>query len=256
MTGVRAIIVDDERLARERVRTLLENAGGVTIAAECAGGQEAVETIEAERPDLMFLDVQMPDLNGFEVLEAVGPDRLPAVVFVTAYDEYALRAFEVHALDYLLKPIDPGRFAAALAHALEAVRARGQPQADRRLLDLLDALGEREQRLDRLVVRSQGKIFFLKPAEIDWIEADGKYARLHVGREAHVVRYALKRLAVRLRDHGFVRVHRSAIVNADRIKELQPWFHGEYVVILRDGTKLTSSAAHSEDLHRLVDKTV
>jgi two-component system LytT family response regulator len=256
MSEARVIIVDDERLARERVRTLLEAAGGVEVVAECAGGREAVEAIDAERPDLVFLDVQMPDLNGFEVLQAVGPDRLPAVVFVTAYDEYALRAFEVHALDYLLKPIDPERFAGALAHALQAVRSRGKAPADRRLLDLLDALGEREQRLDRLVVRSQGRIFFLKPAEIDWIEADGKYARLHVGKEAYVVRHALKRLAVRLRDHGFVRVHRSAIVNADRIKELQPWFHGEYVVILRDGTKLTSSAAHSEDLHRLVDKTV
>ena len=133
---------------------------------------------------------------------------------------------------------------------------RAAPGGDRRLLALLDALMTREGRLDRLVVRSQGKVFFLKPAEIDWIEADGKYARLHVGRETHVVRHALKRLADRLKAHGFVRVHRSGIVNADRIKELQPWFHGEYVVILRDGTKLTSSAAHSEELHRMVEKTI
>jgi two-component system LytT family response regulator len=253
MSDLTAIIVDDEQLARERVRTLLASAGGVKLLAECDGGRAAVEAIETNRPDLVFLDVQMPDLNGFEVLEAVGAERLPGVVFVTAYDEYALRAFEVHALDYLLKPIDPGRFAAALHHAVDALRG---PATDRRLRDLLDALGEREQQLDRLVVRSQGKIFFLKPAEIDWIEADGKYAQLHVGRESHVVRYPLKRLAVRLKEHGFVRVHRSAIVNADRIKELQPWFHGEYVVILRDGTKLTSSTAHSQELHRLADRTV
>ena len=256
MGEARALIVDDEQLARERVRSLLEAADGVTEVGECAGGREAVPAIEEHQPDLVFLDVQMPDVNGFEVLEAIGPERLPAVIFVTAYDEYALRAFEVHALDYLLKPIDPGRFAAALAHALEMLRDRHTDVSDRRLVDLLDALSEREQRLDRLVVRSQGRIFFLKPAEIDWIEADGKYARIHVGQDAHVVRYALKRLAVRLKEHGFVRVHRSAIVNAERIKELQPWFHGEYVVILRDGTKLTSSAAHSDELHRLVDKTI
>jgi two-component system LytT family response regulator len=256
MSDLTAIIVDDEQLARERVRTLLAGAPGVKLLAECDGGRAAVEAIEAHQPDLVFLDVQMPDLNGFEVLEAVGDDRLPGVVFVTAYDEYALRAFEVHALDYLLKPIDAERFQAALRHAVEAIRGPEKGGTDRRLLELLDALGEREQRVDRLVVRSQGKVFFLKPAEIDWIEADGKYARLHVGREAHVVRYPLKRLAVRLKEHGFVRVHRSAIVNADRIKELQPWFHGEYVVILKDGTKLTSSSAHSEELHRLVERGV
>ena len=253
MTDLRALIVDDEPLARERVRTLLEAAQGISVIGECAGGHAAVAAIEAQRPDLLFLDVQMPDLDGFEVLEAVGPDRLPAVIFVTAYDEFALRAFDVHALDYLLKPIDPSRFAEALAHATTALRARVDPHTDRRLTALLEALGEREERLDRLVVRSQGCIFFLKPADIDWIEADGKYARLHVGRDAHVVRYALKRLAVRLQEHGFVRVHRSAIVNAERIKELQPWFHGEYVVILKDGTRLTSSAAHSAELHKLVD---
>ena len=254
MSQIRAVIVDDEALARERVRTLLESAGGAEVVAECSGGREAVETIEAERPDLIFLDVQMPDLNGFEVLEALGAEQLPAVIFVTAYDEYALRAFEVHALDYLLKPIEPARFTAALRHAIDSLRSRAAP--DQRLLALLDALGEREQRLDRLVMKAGGKIFFLKPADIDWIEADGKYARLHLGRDAHQVRYPLKRLAARLKEHGFVRVHRSAIVNAERIRELQPWFHGEYVVILKDGTKLTSSAAHSEDLHRLVDKSV
>ncbi len=241
MKATRVVIIDDEALARERVRSLLADATGVTVVAECTGGREAVETILGVRPDLVFLDVQMPDLNGFEVLEAVAAEWLPAVIFVTAYDEYAIKAFDVHAVDYLLKPIEAERFRKALARATN--RGAG-------LLSLLD-----ERPIDRLVIRTRGKVSFLKPSEIDWIEADGKHARLHAGRDVHVVRHTLTRLEQRLASHGFVRVHRSAIVNVDRIKELEPWFHGEYVVILKDGTKLTSSAAHSQALHRIVDAT-
>ena len=229
----RALIVDDEALARVRVRTLRAAERDVTSLGECAGGREAAAAIVRERPDLVFLDIQMPDLDGFQVLEAVAMDWLPAVVFVTAYDEYAIQAFDVNAMDYILKPIEPARFKKALARALK----RGP--------------------LDRLVVRSGGKVTFVKPSEIDWIEADGKHAVLHTGggREMHVVRHTITRLEQRLAPHGFVRVHRSAIVNVDRIKELEPWFHGEYVVILKDGTKLTSSAAHSQALHRIIDAT-
>jgi len=237
--STRALIVDDESLARERVRSLLANAAGVTVVGQCSGGREAVEVILRERPDLVFLDVQMPDLNGFEVVDAVANEWLPAVIFVTAYDEYAIKAFDVHAIDYLLKPIEPERFRKALSRATK-----------HGLLSLLD-----ERPIDRLVIRTRGKVSFLKPSEIDWIEADGKHARLHTGHETHVVRHTLTRLEQRLASHGFVRVHRSAIVNVDRIKELEPWFHGEYVVILKDGTKLTSSAAHSQALHRIVDAT-
>ena len=248
MRDIRALIVDDEALARERVRTLLAAASGVTIIGECTGGREAVEAIIDQEPDLVFLDVQMPDLDGFQVLEALGDDDLPAIVFVTAYDEYALRAFEVHAVDYLLKPIEPERFARTLEHVRTTLGNRSD-----RLEALLDALATRDLPLDRLVIRTRGKVSFLKPSEIDWVEADGKHVKLHAGRETHVVRQQLKRLEPRLTPHGFVRVHRSAIVNVDRIKELEPWFHGEYVVILKDGTKLTSSAAHSEALHRIID---
>jgi two-component system LytT family response regulator len=237
MTATRAIIVDDEALARERVRTLLAGAPGIEVVAECSGGREGVERILAERPDLVFLDVQMPDLDGFEVLEAVASEWLPAVVFVTAYDEYAIKAFDVHAIDYLLKPIEPERFRKALARVQK-----------RDLLAMLD-----ERPIDRLVIRTRSKVSFLKPSEIDWIEADGKHAVLHAGRETYVVRHTLTRLEQRLVPHGFVRVHRSAIINVDRIKELEPWFHGEYVVVLKDGTKLTSSAAHSQALHRIID---
>jgi two-component system LytT family response regulator len=236
MKPLRTLIIDDEALARERVRTLLAETD-VAVIGECKGGREAVEAILEHQPDLVFLDVQMPDLNGFEVLDAVASEWLPAVIFVTAYDEYALKAFDVHAIDYLLKPIEPARFHKALARA-----------SKRGLLSLLD-----ERPFDRLVIRTRGKVSLLKPSEIDWIEADGKHAVLHAGKETHVVRHTLKRLEARLSSHGFVRVHRSAIVNVDRIKELEPWFHGEYVVILKDGTKLTSSAAHSQALHRIID---
>jgi two-component system LytT family response regulator len=249
MAEIRALIVDDEALARERVRTLLAGESDVELVGECVGGQEAVDAILEQRPDLVFLDVQMPDANGFEVIEAVGPERLPAVVFLTAYDEYALRAFEVHALDYVLKPIEPARFASTLERAR---RALGDAK-DQRLHDLLDARAAREAPVDRLVVRTRGKVWFLRPSEIDWIEADGKHVKLHVGNATHVLRQKLGDLEGRLAPHGFVRVHRSAIVNVDRIQELEPWFHGEYVVILKDGTTLTSSAAHSEALHRIVD---
>jgi len=225
----RVLIVDDEALARERLRTLLSSERDVTIVGECSGGREAVTAIVQSRPDLVLLDIQMPDLDGFQVLEAVAMDWLPAVVFVTAYDEYAIQAFDVNAMDYILKPIEPARFKKALGRALK----RGP--------------------LDRLVIRAAGKVLFVKPGDIDWIEADGKLAQVHVGRETHAVRIPLKRLEERLEAHGFVRVHRSAIVNVDRIRELEPWFHGEYVVILKDGTKLTSSAAHSQALHRIVD---
>jgi two-component system LytT family response regulator len=225
----RVLIVDDEALARERIRTLLASERDVTIVGECSGGREAVAAIVQHRPDLVFLDIQMPDLDGFQVLEAVAMDWLPAVVFVTAYDEYAIQAFDVNAMDYILKPIEPARFQQALGRAVK----RGP--------------------LDRFVIRAGGKVLFVKPGDIDWIEADGKLAQVHVGRETHAVRIPLKRLEERLEAHGFVRVHRSAIVNVDRIRELEPWFHGEYVVILKDGTKLTSSAAHSQALHRIVD---
>jgi len=235
---IRALIVDDEALARERVRSLLEGTD-VTVVEECSGGRDAVTAILEQRPDLVFLDVQMPDLDGFDVLEAVATEWLPQVIFVTAYDEYAIKAFDVHAIDYLLKPIEPERFRRALARVTK-----------RDLLALLD-----ERPIDRLVIRTRSKVSFLRPSEIDWIEADGKHAVLHAGRETHVVRHTLTRLEQRLAPHGFVRVHRSAIVNVDRIKELEPWFHGEYVVILKDGTKLTSSAAHSQALHRIIDAT-
>lgn len=234
---MRALIVDDEALARERVRTLLGTLEGIEVIGEASGGRDAIEQILAHKPDVVFLDVQMPDVDGFEVLDAVAAEWLPAVIFITAYDEYAIKAFDVHAVDYVLKPIVPERLHAAVR--------RASKQDVRTLLD--------DRPLARLVIRSAGKLSFVKPAEIDWLEADGKHVVLHAGRETHVVRQTLTGLERRLGPHGFVRIHRSAIVNVEKIKELEPWFHGEYVVVLEDGTKLTSSAAHSRALHKLID---
>ena len=234
---MRALIVDDEALARERVRTLLAELDGIEVIGEASGGRDAIEQILAKKPDVVFLDVQMPDVDGFEVLDAVAAEWLPAVVFITAYDEYAIKAFDVHAVDYVLKPIVPERFKEAVQRATK--------QDVRTLLD--------DRPLERLVIRAEGKISFLKPTEIDWLEADDKHVVLHTGRETHIVRQTITSLERRLAPRGFVRIHRSAIVNVEKIKELEPWFHGEYVVVLKDGTKLTSSAAHSRALHKLID---
>ena len=197
----------------------------------------------------MFLDVQMPGLNGFEVIEAVGADRMPTVIFVTAYDEYALRAFEVHALDYLLKPFGRDRFQQTLQHAREILERRRAGDLGRRLLALVnDIKPEPAARLDRLVVKSGGRVFFLRTDEIDWIEAAGNYVRLHLGEESHLFRETMNRMEARLDGRRFVRIHRSRIVNTERVKELQPWFNGEHVVILQNGTRLTLSRGYREKL--------
>lgn len=252
MTNIRALIVDDEPLARERLRGLLEAEPDVTVVGECADGEAAVDAIRAEPPDLVFLDVQMPNLDGFGVVEAVGPENMPATVFVTAYDRYALQAFEVHALDYLLKPFDHARFAVALG------RARAQLQQDRaagaadQLLALLDEVKTPARKgTERIAVKSAGGVSFLRAEEVDWVEAAGNYAKLHAGRDVHLLRETLNALETRLDPEQFVRIHRSTIVNLDAIKELQPLFHGDYAVILRDGTELVLSRSYRQKLKGL-----
>jgi two-component system LytT family response regulator len=258
MSPVRALIVDDEPLGRERLRTLLRAESDVEVVGECANGLEAVKSIDELSPDLIFLDVQMPELDGFGVLEAVGVDRMPPTVFVTAYDQYALRAFEVHALDYLLKPFTRGRFRKTLDRVREHLRRDEPPAPDlsKQLLELLKDVRTERQYLERLVVKSGGRVFFLRTSEIDWIEAAGNYLRLHAGQDVHLLRETMKNVETKLDPDRFVRIHRSIIVNTDRIRELQPWFHGEYVVILVDGTKLTSSRNFDEGLKRMLKNTV
>lgn len=249
---IRALIVDDEPLARERLVTLLKRHEDVEVIAECASGRRAVAVIRKEKPDLVFLDVQMPELSGFEVIEAVGVDAMPTVIFVTAYDKYAIKAFEVHALDYLLKPFDRERFDKALEHAREHIEARDNESLSQRLMLLLADHAGSANAADRLVIRSGGRITFLKTSEIEWIEASGNYARIHTHRDEHLLRETLTELETRLDSARFARIHRSTIVNIDCIKELEPIFHGDLEITLRNGTRLTLSRAYRSRLERLL----
>jgi two-component system LytT family response regulator len=252
---IRTLIVDDEPLARERIRALLADEPNVEMVGECANGREAVLAVQEQKPDLIFLDVQMPELDGFAVLEKIGAEKMPAVIFVTAYDQYALRAFEVHALDYLLKPFDRERFQKALRRARQQIQQAANGDLNQRLLALLEDLRAEKSWLERLVIKSGGRVFFLKADEIDWIEAAGNYVRLHVERESHLLRETIKNLESQLDPNKFLRISRSTIVRIDRIKELQPWFHGEHAIILHDGTQLTSSRTYREKLDALLGKS-
>jgi len=254
MPDIRAILVDDEPLGRERIRTLLSDIPDFELVAECADGREALAAVERVRPDLMFLDVQMPELDGFDVLDALDPETRPFVIFVTAYDQYAIRAFDVHALDYLLKPFDRERFDQALARARASIAAGRDGLTQQRVLDLIEQLRVERGPLERLVVKSAGRIVFLRVEEIDWIEAAGNYLKIHAGAETHLHRETMNTMQQRLGADHFARIHRSTIVNLDRIRELQPAFHGEYVVILRDGTKLTLSRSHRDALAHLLQE--
>jgi two-component system, LytTR family, response regulator len=250
----RAVIADDEPLARERLRTLLAAETDVVLLRECGDGPAAVAAVRELRPDLLFLDVQMPGLDGFGVLRALdGDDALPEIVFVTAYDRYALQAFEVHALDYLLKPFTRRRFGEAMEHVLRRLELREGRGPAPGVAALLDALRAERERPDRIAVRGSRGVHFVKPDEIVWVEAEGNYVKLHTGAGDHLLRSTLKEVEARLGSHRFVRVHRSALVNQDRIRRLEPWFHGEFVVVLEDGTRLTSSRTYSGNLRRLAE---
>ncbi|MFN7942913.1 MAG: LytTR family DNA-binding domain-containing protein [Thermoanaerobaculia bacterium] len=250
---LRTIVVDDEPLARQRMRGLLTSLPGVELVAECASAAEAEAAVTRERPDLLMLDIAMPEVDGFGLLQALGDRRPPAVVFVTAHDEHALRAFEVHALDYLLKPFDRERLSQAIERARHH-RERGNGDLEEKLRALLSDLGRAPAGgyLERLVVRTGGKISFVRTEEIDWIEAAGNYARLHLGRESHLIRDTMNALEKKLDPKRFQRIHRSTIVQVDRIKELQHVFHGDYSVQLRDGTRLTLSRGYREQFERAV----
>jgi two-component system, LytTR family, response regulator len=250
---IRTIIVEDEPLARDRLRTLLEDEPDIEIVAECADGATAVVTIRDEEPDLVFLDVNMPELDGFGVLEQLGADAVPAVVFVTAYDHFAVQAFDAHALDYILKPFDEDRFRTALDRARTALRVRASQDIDTRLAALLGDL-RRPRHLERLAIKSGGKIVFIRTDEIDWIGAEGNYARLHTGTRSHLLRETMSMLESKLDPDRFLRIHRSTIVNTESIAELEPLFQGDYVVILRDGTRLTSSRGYRSNLQAFMNR--
>lgn len=256
MTKIRTLIVDDEAMARERVLTLLQQQPDIEIVGECADGAQALSAIERLEPELVFLDVQIPVMDGFGVIRALAPQRMPMVVFTTAYDEYALRAFEVHALDYLLKPFDGPRFLRTLERARERLERQRAGDLGKRLLAMVqDMKPEGAQAPDRLVVKSGGRIFFIRTDEIDWVDAAGNYVRLHVKGDAYLFRETMSAMEARLDASRFVRIHRSHIVNADRIKELQPG-NGDHAVILRTGVKLPLSRGYKDRLQDRMGRTM
>jgi two-component system, LytTR family, response regulator len=252
---IRTLIVDDEPLARRNLRVLLEKDSEIEIVEECRNGREAVKAINSLSPDLIFLDIQMPEMDGFDVLARVDPGQINAIIFVTAFDQYALKAFDVHALDYLLKPFDDERFAHALDRAKSQIEAREINRLSKRLLALLeeresarqDTTGQKPY-LTRLMMKVSGRVVLLKVDEIDFIEAEGNYAKLHVGRKTHLLREKMNDLEAQLDPEKFVRIHRSIIVNLDRIKEMHPHFNGDYIVVLEDGRQLRLSRTRREAL--------
>jgi len=252
--NIRTLIVDDEPLARERLRKLLLKHSDIEIVGECGNGLEAIETVREKSPDLMFLDVQMPELDGFGVVEKLEPQEMPAIIFVTAHDKFALQAFDVHALDYLLKPFDSERFQKALDRARQRLRNQQGNELNRQIADLLADLRSGAKAPDRLAIKTSGRVIFLKIDEIDWVEAADNYVSLHVGNESHLHRETMSALESKLPADRFMRISRSTIVNVERIKELQPLFHGEYSVILRNGTRLTLSRSYRDKLQHLLGK--
>lgn len=249
MTGtakIKTLIVDDETPARRRIRRFLAAESDVEVVGECGDPLKAVECIQQRNPDLVFLDVQMPGLDGFGVLESLPPKNVPEVIFVTAFDQHALRAFEVRALDYLLKPFGRPRFRQALDRARTQIRQQGVAGPDPRLNQLIESLGSKPKQTDRVVIKSAGRIILLRTDEIDWLEAADNYVRVHVGAESHLLRETLGALEVRLDPAKFLRIHRSTMVNIDRVKELQPWFHGDYIVMLQDGSRLNLSRSYRD----------
>jgi two-component system LytT family response regulator len=256
MKKFKVLVADDEPLARERLTTLLAQEPDVELVGPARDGEEAITAIHDDSPDLVFLDVQMPQMNGFDVIEAVGSDKMPLVIFVTAYDQHALKAFQVRALDYLLKPFDRERFTDALQRARKQLERDENGDLGRRLLALVKDLRRDQPRSDRLVVKSGGRLFFLRTDEIDWVEAAGNYVRLHVGPASHLLRETMNAIEGRLDPEKFFRIHRSRIVNMERIQELQPWLNGEYAVLLRTGTRLTLSRGYREKLQDRLGKAI
>ena len=267
---IRALVVDDEPVARDRVVRLLQQQADIELVGQCSNGLETVTAIEQLSPDLVFLDVQMPEMDGFEVVRALDAGHVPAVVFVTAYDEYAVRAFEVHALDYLLKPFSSMRFRATLAHARDQLNRYRAGELGRKLLTLAPTLWDKSEkseksersdspspaRPERLLVRSAGRVHFVRTAEIEWCEAAGNYVRLHVGQESHLFRETMNSLESKLDPRHFIRIHRSTIVNVEQIEQLRSSLGGESTVILRNGVKLTLSRGYREGFQERFGKSL
>jgi len=252
---IRTIVSDDEPLAREKLRILLASEAGVRIVAECRDGRQTIDALQTYKPDLLLLDIQMPGADGFQVLSAIPADDMPLVVFTTAYDQYAIRAFETHAVDYLLKPFDHERLHKAIERIRSELLKTNDREMTQRILDLLAGTRAESRVTKRLAIKAAGRVVFLDVEEIDWVEAAANYVRLHVGKESHLLRESIGRISERLDPDRFVRVHRSTIVNVRRIKELQPCNSGEYIVVLKDGKELSCSRGYRTELDHLIGDT-
>lgn len=250
---IRTVIADDETLARTKLRTLLTAENGIDLVAECQDGNQSLAAVRNYKPDLLFLDVQMPDFDGFTVVDQIAADQRPIVIFTTAYDHYAIRAFDAHALDYLLKPFNQERLHRALERVKAEVLKSHEQSVKARMLELLSEFNPRSKPLRRLVIKTAGRVVFLDMHEIDWIEAAANYVKLHVGRESFLLREGIGQMAAKLDPDRFVRIHRSSIVNASRIRELQPCDSGEYIAVLKDGKELSCSRGCRPHLLRLID---
>jgi len=269
---IRALIVDDESLAREALLVMLDDDPEIEVIAECRNGGEAVTVIREQSPDVVFLDIQMPEMDGFQVVEEVGAMQMPVTIFVTAYDKHALRAFEAHALDYLLKPFDHERFSTALQRAKTLVRQQKLGEISEGLFAVLRDLKSKngaspseadnrkpervahQEPIERVVIKSGGRIYFLKTEEIDWVEGAGDYLTLHSGSQTHLIRETMGNFYAILNPQKFLRIHRSTIVNIERIKDIRPVYKGEYVITLTSGISLKASRGYRHEIQSLVDQ--
>lgn len=256
---MRVVIADDERLARQKMRTLLESEANITVIAECQDGRQTVSAISCLHPDLLLLDIQMPDLDGFQVLTEIPPQEMPVVIFTSAYDQYAIRAFEAHALDYLLKPFDQERLHNAIERARVELLKSENREITHKLMELLShiksgASTAAVESANRLVIKAKGRVIFLDLEEIDWVEAAANYVRLNVGKESYLLRETISRTTERLDPNEFIRIHRSTIVNVRKIKELIPVNSGEYIVVLKNGKELSCSRGYRALLQRVIEK--
>ena len=253
---LRAIIADDEGLARQKLRILLDVEGQVFVVAECRDGKEAIAAVRVHRPDLLLLDIQMPDLDGFQVLSEISPSEMPVVIFTSAYDQYAIRAFQAHALDYLLKPFDQERLHQALERARSELRKSTNREITQRILELLSqvkgAKVPASEDDSRLVIKTKGRIVFLNVDDLDWVEAAANYVRLNANGETYLFRETISRISERLNPNRFIRIHRSIIVNVRKIKELMPVNSGEYVVILKSGKELSCSRGYRGNVQNVI----
>jgi two-component system, LytTR family, response regulator len=249
---IRTIVADDEPLARNKLRILLDAEAGIEVVAECRNGAETIAAVRSHQPDLLFLDIQMPDADGFEVLNSLSAGEMPATVFTTAYDQFAIRAFEAHALDYLLKPFDQER----LHHSIERAQAEFLKFHDSELAhQLLDALSKgRKSAASRLVIKAGGRVVFIDVDEIHWVEAAANYVKLKTEKDSYLLREAIGHVSERLDPDQFIRIHRSTIVNVKQIKELQPCNSGEYIVVLKSGKELSCSRGYRAGLQQLIEK--